>query len=90
MIREKSELYWSVAILMVQDNILINDIIFIYFFYNYKMEQAKKDLQDSMKYNNVSKGASILEICGYDVDSSFREPLSYHVSSSVAEISIAG
>lgn len=40
--------------------------------------------------NEKGGSPTFLDLIGYDVDNSFREPLTYSISQSVNEISIAG
>ena len=43
-----------------------------------------------MKLAKPDRADTFLELLGYDVDSSFKETMSYHVSAAVSELSIAG
>ena len=54
------------------------------------MQRAKEDLAQAMGSKMNLSDKSILEILGYDTDSSFKEPQQVMISQSVQEISIGG
>ena len=56
------------------------------------MQAIASDLERSLRMMKTddSKAQTLSELMGYDVDSSYREPINYIQSASTSELSIAG